>query len=51
MISDLHFNYFEEFVAICNAHTPQLPYIWEHRPAEEMDQADYVQVPRDRGGP
>ena len=23
--------YFEEFVAICNAHTPQLPYIWEHR--------------------
>jgi hypothetical protein len=31
MISDRSFAYFEEFVAICNAHTPQLPYIWEHR--------------------
>jgi hypothetical protein len=30
-ISDRRSRYFEEFVAICNAHTPQLPYIWEHR--------------------
>jgi hypothetical protein len=29
-VSDSRFAYFEEFVAICNAHTPQLPYIWEH---------------------
>jgi hypothetical protein len=30
-ISDSTFAHFEEFVAICNAQTPQLPYIWEHR--------------------
>jgi hypothetical protein len=68
MISDRRFSYFEESVAICNAHTPQLPYIWEHRqrpplrhhlrfggvsmdfgpwrPADEVWEPDYVQVPR-----
>ena len=30
-ISDRRFAYVEEFVAICNAHTPHLPYMWEHR--------------------
>jgi hypothetical protein len=50
--SDRHFGkfFFEEFVAICNTHTPQLPYIWEHHP-REVFQPDYFQVPQDRGSP
>jgi hypothetical protein len=39
--------YFDEFVAICNARTRHLPYIWARPP---RCPPDYIQVPRDRGG-
>ena len=38
----------DEFVAICNARTPHLPYIWVRPP---RCPPDYIRVQRDQGGP
>ena len=40
--------YFDEFVAICNARTPHLPYIWVRPP---RCPPGYIRVQRDQGGP
>jgi hypothetical protein len=47
-MNDAWGNSFEEFVAICNAHTPHLPYIWVRPP---YCPPRFIRVQRNQGAP